>query len=202
MKGLCIIVALAYFGPFAINGQDGCVPYSKNACRDAATRLGLKLGGSGKTFEGNYVTKGCYAYTNENKKYKGKVYYGTGGSDTEMKKAATGSGQYRPKGYDCLSVAQCDWKYRATNQDNLVQCMDGTYCYWDFTNDVTASETTKCCNGRRGRRTCPKNFPAMCASMTCGGGKESCCEASKYYCDILYPNEPGLRACENEPIVN
>ena len=63
----------------------------------------MKLGGSTHDFEGNYVTKGCYAYTNENKKFKGQVYYGTGGSVEEMKKTPTKSHQYRPKGYDCLS---------------------------------------------------------------------------------------------------
>lgn len=100
----------------------------------------------------------------------------------------------------------CTWKYQATTQDNLVQCGDGTYCYWNFATEKTTSTSTKCCNTHGGRKICPKNFPTMCASKTCGGGDEYCCEASEYYCDFLYPtivDEDGLplgaRECSNEP---
>ena len=35
----------------------------KKACESAIKKNGLVKGGKGWNFEGNYVTKGCYAYT-------------------------------------------------------------------------------------------------------------------------------------------
>ena len=78
-----------------------CVPYSENACRVAAERLGLLLGGGGYNFVGNFKqTKGCYAYTDGD--YIGRVYYGTGGTEEQMKASPDASEhRYRPHGYDC-----------------------------------------------------------------------------------------------------
>lgn len=99
----------------------------------------------------------------------------------------------------------CEFKYEATTVDNLVKCKDDTYCEWDF----TKPETFECCNNHDGRKICPKNFPTMCAAKNCGGGfgngdfsnGDFCCEASKYYCDNLYKETPGTRACpEKKPM--
>ena len=80
-----------------------CHPYSLEACKDAGRRLGLQLGGSGSSFLGDYTIKGCYAY--DNGKYQGMVYYGTGGSEDEMKQTLTRP-KYRPQTFDCLGIGR------------------------------------------------------------------------------------------------
>ena len=80
---------------------DGCVPYSQQACQDAGTRLGLKLGGGGYAFAGAYSTKGCYAY--KGGAYDGTVFYGTGGTE-EQTKTSISAPKYRPEGYDCSKI--------------------------------------------------------------------------------------------------
>ena len=72
-----------------------CDPYSEKVCRDVANSLGLTFGGSG-----SYSNKGCYAYSSGT--YKGKVYYGNGGTTDEMKTLLSGT-KYRPAGYDCIN---------------------------------------------------------------------------------------------------
>lgn len=53
----------------------------KENCKSAALKLGLRIGGKGYSFAGNYKTKGCYFYASG--KYAGIAYYGTGGSTAE-----------------------------------------------------------------------------------------------------------------------
>ena len=72
-----------------------CVPYSKNACETLAGKRGLKFETS------TYATKGCYTY--ETGEYSKTIYYGTGGSEDDMKAKPTKDGQIRPVGYDCKS---------------------------------------------------------------------------------------------------
>ena len=50
-------------------GGNECVPYSAEACRQAAVAAGLELGSAKHAFEGRYGTKGCYAYSSG--KWKG-----------------------------------------------------------------------------------------------------------------------------------
>ena len=59
--------------------------------------MGLTLGDTKYSFEGDYATKGCYGTNGKN------VYYGTGGSVEERKATPTISHHYRPDGYDCYS---------------------------------------------------------------------------------------------------
>jgi len=80
-----------------------CTPYSAEACRAAAQRLGLEEGGAGHAFEGDYSQKGCYAYSSG--EYANRAYYGLGGSDSEISSPNTNSDEtYRPEGYDCVVV--------------------------------------------------------------------------------------------------
>ena len=76
-----------------------CEPYSEQACLDAAKREGLKTGGLGAAFSGNYDPKGCYAYRSG--RFGGIAYFGTGGSIEEMQEKSLNSPRYRPKGFDC-----------------------------------------------------------------------------------------------------
>jgi hypothetical protein len=77
-----------------------CIPYSQQACRDAAASLGLSVDESG--FSGSFTYKGCYAYSAG--KHKGKAFYGTGGSRNEMQKQLPDD-RYRPKNYGyCAAV--------------------------------------------------------------------------------------------------
>ena len=75
-----------------------CIPYSEQACRDAAAAEGLSVGSSG--FSGNFAHKGCYAYTDG--KHEGKAFYGTGGTVAHMQKQLPAN-RYRPKNYDCAA---------------------------------------------------------------------------------------------------
>ena len=62
--------------------------------------MGLVLGGKGYDFSGDFTIKGCYAYNGG--KYVGRIYYGNGGTDQEVK-ASLVAPTYRPYGYDCKS---------------------------------------------------------------------------------------------------
>ena len=86
--------------------SDDCVPYSKEACEEAATSLDLKKGGAGSNFAGSYARNGCYAY--DKGEYNDMAFYGTGGSDGQKKEPFDANsyeqyGIYRPMGYDCES---------------------------------------------------------------------------------------------------
>ena len=86
--------------------SDDCVPYSKEACEEAATKLGLEKGGAGSNFAGSYARNGCYAY--DKGEYNGMAFYGTAGSVEQKKEPFDANsyeqyGIYRPLGYDCES---------------------------------------------------------------------------------------------------
>ena len=73
---------------------------------DSIKALGLKQGGQGHAFSSDsiYYSKGCYAYSSAgNAKYSNVAFYGTGGTQEDMKKALT-LPKYRPIGYDCDSI--------------------------------------------------------------------------------------------------
>ena len=91
MSQMDIIYHLFYF-------LDTCVPYSEQACRDTGTRLGLQLGGEGYDFASEFSDKGCYSYKEGS--YAGIVFYGTGGTEEQMKSSLVAP-QYRPNGHDC-----------------------------------------------------------------------------------------------------
>ena len=78
-----------------------CDPYSLEACENAGKTLGLQLGGHGYPFSKNFATKGCYAY--DSGKYQGMIFYGTGGSEDEMKLTPSRP-KYRPQIFDCLGI--------------------------------------------------------------------------------------------------
>ena len=69
---------------FCCSSNADCTAYSEAACRAAALKLGLELGGAGYSFVDSHGTKGCYAYTSASDKYSGRAYYGTGGTDGQM----------------------------------------------------------------------------------------------------------------------
>ena len=56
------------------------------------------MGGGGSNFIGDWETKGCFAY--EEGEYAGTIYYGTGGSELDLKENPV-SPKYRPFGHDC-----------------------------------------------------------------------------------------------------
>ena len=67
----------------------------------------MKKGGNGYSFFGDYGDKGCYAYRKmkcytcfNSEAYSYMAFYGTGGSEDQMKKAVSYPA-YRPNGYDC-----------------------------------------------------------------------------------------------------
>ena len=80
--------------------SDACIPDSEKACLDAINSLGLEQGGRGYAFSGDYSTKGCYAYEAEDTKYANMAFYGTGGSEDEMK-TILAKPQYRPLIHNC-----------------------------------------------------------------------------------------------------
>ena len=66
---------------------------TKDDCGTAASSMGLTLGGKGYSFDGNYNTKGCYYYPDGT--YKGRAYFGTGGTDASMGAAPGNAAQER-----------------------------------------------------------------------------------------------------------
>merc|ERR1712048_1215821 len=55
----------------------------------------------GYAFSGPYSHKGCYAYNSGSN--QGKAFFGTGGSEEDMKKELP-ENRYRPRNYDCAAV--------------------------------------------------------------------------------------------------
>ena len=51
-------------------------------CRAAALLQGLSIGGGGWAFSGDFVTKGCYTYSDG--EFKGFAFYGTGGAGEQL----------------------------------------------------------------------------------------------------------------------
>ena len=51
-------------------------------CRAAALLQGLSIGGAGWAFSGDFVTKGCYTYSDG--EFKGFAFYGTGGAGKQL----------------------------------------------------------------------------------------------------------------------
>lgn len=82
----------------------GCVPYTEDTCRHTCRSLGLHLGYVGGSWAGNFATKGCYMYSENDKqnsnRYKGQCYFGTGGTLSE-KTAHPAAPKYRVPGSQC-----------------------------------------------------------------------------------------------------
>ena len=72
--------------PYAMTQAEG---------RQLAQALGLKLGGRGYAFVGDYNDKGLYAY--KSGKYRGIAFWGQGGGVHAKQKPVTGGGKYRVK---------------------------------------------------------------------------------------------------------
>ena len=71
--------------------------YTAADCATEAIAKGLRIGGEGYDFEGDYGTKGCYAY--DSGAYEGIAFFGTGGDAADMEaEAQTTNGQYRVTG--------------------------------------------------------------------------------------------------------
>jgi len=89
------------------------------------------------------------------------------------------------KMYDCNDKEpECGWM-TPTNEENKLECGDGTSC------DAN-TQGWGCCNGRSGRARCPKNHPIMCAEKKCAGGKDYCCNTTIPDC-LKYG---GQRTCD------
>ena len=82
---------------------ENCIPYSEKACLDVARRSCFNQGANGKPFSSNYDSKGCHVV--KTGKYANTAFYGTGGTEEEMKSALM-SPEYRPKGYNCAEIGK------------------------------------------------------------------------------------------------
>ena len=96
-----------WISKISVSFSEACIPDSEKACLDAINSLGLEQGGRGYAFAGDYGTKGCYAYEAENTKYGNMAFYGTGGSEDEMK-TILAKPQYRPM-IDSCGVTGLFW---------------------------------------------------------------------------------------------
>ena len=66
----------------------------EEAARTLAESLGLKLGGDGHAFAGQYGRKGLYAYSEHHDTYPNTAFFGRGGTNREM--LVCHRGTYRP----------------------------------------------------------------------------------------------------------
>ena len=88
-------------------GSDECYYYTEESCREAASELGLSLGGAGFHFSGHYDLHGCYYYPCSSCLFGGRAYFGK----SEDKLAMESSQYFRNEiRLDCT-----------TNVDNLHQ---------------------------------------------------------------------------------
>ena len=58
-----------------------------------------------------------------------------------------------------LADTSCPW-LTPTDQDNVLQCNDGTSCNGE-------TDGWDCCKDHYKRRQCPRNYPIMCANPNC-----------------------------------
>ena len=91
IKFSCMIHTSIFIQHFSV-----CEPFSKSACE----AVGRKKGWTFKSSSSSSYEKGCYAYTEASEKYPDRIYYGTGGNDTENA-ATLKDPKFRPQGYDC-----------------------------------------------------------------------------------------------------
>ena len=87
--------------------DDECYYYTEESCREAASELGLSVGGAGFHFSGHYDVHGCYFYPCSSCLFGGRAYFGK----SEDKLAMESSQYFRnERRLDCK-----------TNIDNLHQ---------------------------------------------------------------------------------
>jgi hypothetical protein len=70
--------------------------YTAADCEIEALAKGLRIGGEGYDFEGDYGTKGCYAY--DSGAWEGIAFFGTGGDAADMEAEVKPSRAYRVTG--------------------------------------------------------------------------------------------------------
>ena len=104
---ILVLDMVRWISKISVSFSEACIPDSEKACLDAINSLGLEEGGRGYAFAGDYGTKGCYAYEAENTKYGNMAFYGTGGSEDEMK-TILAKPQYRPM-IDSCGVTGLFW---------------------------------------------------------------------------------------------
>jgi len=125
-----------------------CYGFSADACREAASALGLTLGGVGYDFAGDYHTKGCYAYTSG--QYAGHAYYGQiGGADvtsSSQHNALNNAAKYRVAGtFGCTA---------RMGETEFIGCFvdDGARDFgpWEGNRDNSATNTFELCRAACG----------------------------------------------------
>ena len=72
--------------------------------------MGLRLGGDGYSFAGDYPTKGCFAFTDGSGNFGGSSFYGNGGTMDQMKEPLSDN-RYRPYNYDCVKEGNFQFLY-------------------------------------------------------------------------------------------
>eukprot|EP00756_Hemistasia_phaeocysticola_P004788 Hpha_TRINITY_DN13005_c0_g1::TRINITY_DN13005_c0_g1_i2::g.68827::m.68827 len=103
------------------------LPVVPNSVEDAeafAQALGLKVGGAGGwEFAGDYDDKGLYAYNGKRKVFSGHAFFGTGGTEEEMRMPVYSRHRYRP------------WDSKDPNMPKSVQNKLLQYERWPETED-------------------------------------------------------------------
>ena len=74
---------LDYSGSYALSYKELNRPNNENIAKQIASAHGMRLGGKGYSFGGNYSRKGLYFYTTGT--YAGRAYFGRYGSDSQAK---------------------------------------------------------------------------------------------------------------------
>ena len=85
--------------------SSGLTINSEKECASVIRGGELKKGGAGYPFAGNYGTKGCYYYSSG--KYKGRAYWGKGGSKSARKKIPATKGKHRVTYYWADGIMTC-----------------------------------------------------------------------------------------------
>ena len=88
------------------------------ACEATAIALGLSQGHANFAFASAYQTKGCYTYSSGT--YANVAFFGTGGSDVDMRTSLT-SPKYRPPCTSTTRFQSTQWGVGSDNpQDPLM----------------------------------------------------------------------------------
>jgi hypothetical protein len=101
------------------------IPLTVSAGEARAKSLGLKIGGGGYPFSGDWATKGLYAYNGGS--YNGIAFFGTGGTAAQMRSTANlKADQYRPFDINYVNSAEHGMKVQTEDSTTTTTATTAT----------------------------------------------------------------------------
>lgn len=101
--------------PSSNNDSNSCYPTTASECRVAAESIGLSVGGAGYPFAGAWPIAGCYYYACDHCHFGSSAFFGTRGTEEEMRQPIDSGEPERRLSCDSTTeevltyAPQCQW---------------------------------------------------------------------------------------------